>query len=125
MRATGGGILLDRTLRHRPALAPCRRCGRGGSQRWRIPDRWPQRVVEEEILALARMKQGVAAQIHDSWAALHQHSVLEIYGLGGTLIAYPGGVIWRNSELILVPMTKSATSPSTKTSPAPGHCHRL
>lgn len=105
MRPEGGGILLDRTLHDVDLL------------RWLLSDdvglvtalnggsfftESANHAVEEEILALARMKRGVAVQIHDSWAALHQHSVLEIYGTGGTLIAYRWWGDWRNSELILV-----------------------
>jgi 1,5-anhydro-D-fructose reductase (1,5-anhydro-D-mannitol-forming) len=123
MRTDGGGILLDRTLHDVDLL------------RWLLADdveqvaalnggafltEGPNRVVEEEILGVARMKRGVAAQIHDSWAALHQHSVLEIYGTGGTLIAYRWWGEWRNSELILVRNDEVTELPIAKTSPYEG-----
>lgn len=123
MRTDGGGILLDRTLHDVDLL------------RWLLNDDvqdvaalnggtffsdGPNCVVEEEVLAVARMKRGVATQLHDSWATLHQHSVLEIYGTGGTLIAYRWWGEWRNSELLLVRNDEVTELPIAKTSPYQG-----
>jgi 1,5-anhydro-D-fructose reductase (1,5-anhydro-D-mannitol-forming) len=106
LEADGGGVILDRTIHDIDLL------------RWLLADEIDmvsamagkpflaeegKEVVEEEVLAALRMRRsGVAVQIHDSFATLHQHSTLEVYGTGGTLIAYRWWGDWRSSELILV-----------------------
>jgi 1,5-anhydro-D-fructose reductase (1,5-anhydro-D-mannitol-forming) len=106
LEADGGGVILDRTIHDIDLL------------RWLLADEIDvasamagkpflaeegKEAVEEEILAALRMRRsGVAVQLHDSFTTLHQHSTLEIYGTGGTLIAYRWWGDWRSSELILV-----------------------
>jgi 1,5-anhydro-D-fructose reductase (1,5-anhydro-D-mannitol-forming) len=106
LEADGGGVILDRTIHDIDLI------------RWLLSDEIDvvstlagkpflaeegKEVVEEEILGAMRMKRsGVAVQIHDSFTTLHQHSTLEVYGTGGTLIAYRWWNDWRGSELILV-----------------------
>jgi 1,5-anhydro-D-fructose reductase (1,5-anhydro-D-mannitol-forming) len=98
----GGGVVFDRTL-HDIDLA-----------RWLLADEISQVVgmagkpflgesVEEDVLTAMQMRRsGVSVQMHDSFIMLHQHSTLEVYGTGGTLIAYRWWHEWQNSELLLV-----------------------
>lgn len=106
LEADGGGVILDRTIHDIDLI------------RWLLADEIDmvsalagkpflaeegEEQVEEEILGALRMRRsGVAVQIHDSFTTLHQHSTLEVYGTGGTLIAYRWWGDWRGSELILV-----------------------
>lgn len=106
LEADGGGVILDRTIHDIDLI------------RWLLADEIDvvsalagkpflaeegEDQVEEEILAALRTRRsGVAVQIHDSFTTLHQHSTLEIYGTGGTLIAYRWWDDWQGSELILV-----------------------
>jgi predicted dehydrogenase len=62
-------------------------------------------------------RSGVSVQIHDAFALLHQHSTLEIYGTGGTLIAYRWWEDWRNCELILVRNDEVIQLPLEKVDP--------
>jgi 1,5-anhydro-D-fructose reductase (1,5-anhydro-D-mannitol-forming) len=98
----GGGVIFDRTL-HDIDLV-----------RWLLADEISQVVgmagkpflgeaVEEDVLTSMQMRRsGVSVQLHDSFIMLHQHSTLEVYGTGGTLIVYRWWNEWQNSELLLV-----------------------
>ncbi len=136
LRPNGGGVLVDRTLHDIDLI------------RWLLADEIAQvsavngsaflaaeesvydaeedsgaklAPVEQEILCVLRMRRsGVSVQIHDSFSTLHQHSLVEIYGTGGTLIAYRWWGDWRNSELILVRNDEITDLTIGKTSPYQG-----
>lgn len=102
----GGGVILDRTIHTidlvRWLLADEVNVVSGLAGKALLGEEQAKPVEEEVLAALQMRRSGISIQIHDAFTLLHQHSTLEIYGTGGTLIAYRWWEEWRNSEVILV-----------------------